>query len=99
MQFEQEQVLEAHYNTGDDPSEGPPSFVRCGIGVNATPHMHRGPEGPRTLCNACGIARTKSFVSFRINNKDQTAIFCATTKCVLQIQLMKWISGKEHSIW
>ncbi|CAD5175704.1 unnamed protein product [Musa acuminata subsp. malaccensis] len=59
MQFEQEQVLEAHYNTGDDPSEGPPSFVRCGINVNATPHMRRGPEGPRTLCNACGIARTK----------------------------------------
>uniref|UniRef100_A0A453B3P3 GATA-type domain-containing protein n=1 Tax=Aegilops tauschii subsp. strangulata TaxID=200361 RepID=A0A453B3P3_AEGTS len=30
--------------------------LRCGISGNATPHMRRGPDGPRTLCNACGIA-------------------------------------------
>ncbi|XP_020250033.1 protein FAR1-RELATED SEQUENCE 5-like [Asparagus officinalis] len=33
--------------------------LRCGISANSTPHMRRGPEGPRTLCNACGIAWTK----------------------------------------
>ncbi|RRT73654.1 hypothetical protein B296_00004728 [Ensete ventricosum] len=59
MQFEQDQDLEVHDNTGDDPSEVPPRCVRCGISANATPHMRRGPEGPRTLCNACGIAWTK----------------------------------------
>ncbi|OVA07529.1 zinc finger protein [Macleaya cordata] len=27
----------------------------CGISGKATPMMRRGPEGPRTLCNACGL--------------------------------------------
>ncbi|URE16969.1 FAR1 DNA-binding domain, partial [Musa troglodytarum] len=59
MQFEQEQDLVVHGSTGNDGSEGPPRCLRCGISANATPHMRRGPEGPRTLCNACGIAWTK----------------------------------------
>ncbi|KAL9380704.1 hypothetical protein Peur_026361 [Populus x canadensis] len=25
------------------------------IGSKSTPMMHRGPAGPRTLCNACGL--------------------------------------------
>ncbi|TVU37935.1 hypothetical protein EJB05_11280, partial [Eragrostis curvula] len=36
-----------------------PWCLRCGISGNATPHMRRGPDGPRTLCNACGIAYRK----------------------------------------
>ncbi|XP_073064590.1 GATA transcription factor 28-like isoform X2 [Primulina eburnea] len=32
------------------------SFCRhCGINEKSTPMMRRGPEGPRTLCNACGL--------------------------------------------
>ncbi|KAG1364496.1 GATA transcription factor 20 [Cocos nucifera] len=27
----------------------------CGISSKATPMMRRGPDGPRTLCNACGL--------------------------------------------
>ncbi|KAL8153961.1 hypothetical protein V2J09_011721 [Rumex salicifolius] len=27
----------------------------CGVSENATPAMRRGPTGPRTLCNACGL--------------------------------------------
>ncbi|XP_047334261.1 GATA transcription factor 24-like isoform X2 [Impatiens glandulifera] len=27
----------------------------CGVSENATPAMRRGPDGPRTLCNACGL--------------------------------------------
>ncbi|KAK9282576.1 hypothetical protein L1049_005497 [Liquidambar formosana] len=27
----------------------------CGISEKSTPMMRRGPEGPRTLCNACGL--------------------------------------------
>ncbi|XP_057534467.1 GATA transcription factor 24-like isoform X1 [Amaranthus tricolor] len=27
----------------------------CGINEKSTPMMRRGPEGPRTLCNACGL--------------------------------------------
>ena len=29
--------------------------VHCGIGERSTPMMRRGPAGPRTLCNACGL--------------------------------------------
>ncbi|KAH8939277.1 hypothetical protein BDL97_15G029500 [Sphagnum fallax] len=29
--------------------------VHCGIGEKSTPMMRRGPSGPRTLCNACGL--------------------------------------------
>ncbi|KAL5988438.1 hypothetical protein ACLOJK_036202 [Asimina triloba] len=27
----------------------------CGISAKSTPMMRRGPAGPRTLCNACGL--------------------------------------------
>nr|CAB3454950.1 unnamed protein product [Digitaria exilis] len=64
-----EQELELLRDNADDSLEGhvryvdaPKSFVlclRCGISGNATPHMRRGPDGPRTLCNACGIAYRK----------------------------------------
>uniref|UniRef100_A0A3N7HSY0 GATA-type domain-containing protein n=1 Tax=Populus trichocarpa TaxID=3694 RepID=A0A3N7HSY0_POPTR len=29
--------------------------THCRIGSKSTPMMHRGPAGPRTLCNACGL--------------------------------------------
>uniref|UniRef100_A0A7N0USM6 GATA transcription factor n=1 Tax=Kalanchoe fedtschenkoi TaxID=63787 RepID=A0A7N0USM6_KALFE len=31
------------------------SCKNCGTGSKHTPMMRRGPEGPRTLCNACGL--------------------------------------------
>ncbi|CAA2989722.1 GATA transcription factor 28 isoform X1 [Olea europaea var. sylvestris] len=31
------------------------SCRHCGIGEKSTPMMRRGPNGPRTLCNACGL--------------------------------------------
>ncbi|KAL2924486.1 GATA transcription factor 20 [Bienertia sinuspersici] len=38
---------------------GPENVVRkcshCGVSENETPAMRRGPDGPRTLCNACGL--------------------------------------------
>lgn len=34
----------------------PETFCRhCGTSEKSTPMMRRGPEGPRTLCNACGL--------------------------------------------
>ncbi|KAG6489396.1 hypothetical protein ZIOFF_050665 [Zingiber officinale] len=68
MQFEQEQDLELHDDTNGDRSEGPSRCLRCGINANATPHMRRGPDGPRTLCNACGIAWTKGKMRRMINS-------------------------------
>ncbi|KAL0319531.1 UNVERIFIED_CONTAM: GATA transcription factor 28 [Sesamum angustifolium] len=31
------------------------SCRHCGISEKSTPMMRRGPQGPRTLCNACGL--------------------------------------------
>uniref|UniRef100_A0A2P2M8T3 E3 ubiquitin-protein ligase UPL1 isoform X1 n=1 Tax=Rhizophora mucronata TaxID=61149 RepID=A0A2P2M8T3_RHIMU len=33
----------------------PRTCQHCGTSENATPAMRRGPAGPRTLCNACGL--------------------------------------------
>lgn len=32
-----------------------PSCQNCGISSRLTPAMRRGPAGPRSLCNACGL--------------------------------------------
>ncbi|MED6216744.1 GATA transcription factor 24 [Stylosanthes scabra] len=42
------------------PQDGPHSETlrrcqHCGVSENNTPAMRRGPAGPRTLCNACGL--------------------------------------------
>ncbi|KAL0915675.1 hypothetical protein M5K25_016110 [Dendrobium thyrsiflorum] len=42
----------------------PPSAVEChhcGISAKSTPMMRRGPNGPRTLCNACGLVWANKF--------------------------------------
>ncbi|KAF9603326.1 hypothetical protein IFM89_034675 [Coptis chinensis] len=40
-------------NGGDDSPEI--LCTHCGISSKSTPMMRRGPAGPRTLCNACGL--------------------------------------------
>lgn len=41
---------------GTQHSETIPGKCRhCGVSENCTPAMRRGPYGPRTLCNACGL--------------------------------------------
>lgn len=49
---------DSNQNWGADGSVPPQQEVccrHCGINEKATPMMRRGPEGPRTLCNACGL--------------------------------------------
>lgn len=61
MQFEREGAIGVGVGDGqgEDRVDQPTRCLRCGISANATPHMRRGPEGRRTLCNACGIAWAK----------------------------------------
>ncbi|KAK7351216.1 hypothetical protein VNO77_10507 [Canavalia gladiata] len=48
-------------SAGSSGQDGTPHSVsvrrcqHCGISENNTPAMRRGPAGPRTLCNACGL--------------------------------------------
>ncbi|OMO85252.1 Zinc finger, GATA-type [Corchorus capsularis] len=41
--------------SGHDDSMQETSCSHCGISSKSTPMMRRGPAGPRTLCNACGL--------------------------------------------
>ncbi|KXG40043.1 protein FAR1-RELATED SEQUENCE 5 isoform X2 [Sorghum bicolor] len=61
MQFDDDRDAGVGGGNGevDDRVDEPARCLRCGISANATPHMRRGPEGRRTLCNACGIAWAK----------------------------------------
>ncbi|CAF2055507.1 BnaC06g41200D [Brassica napus] len=49
------------YNSGtdqdsaQDDSRPEISCTHCGVSSTCTPMMRRGPSGPRTLCNACGL--------------------------------------------
>ncbi|XVE93608.1 hypothetical protein REPUB_Repub01dG0208800 [Reevesia pubescens] len=44
------------YDQSDDtPESALRSCQHCGISEKLTPAMRRGPAGPRTLCNACGL--------------------------------------------
>ncbi|XVE60618.1 hypothetical protein DITRI_Ditri05aG0142500 [Diplodiscus trichospermus] len=39
----------------DDDNLSDTSCTHCGISSKSTPMMRRGPSGPRSLCNACGL--------------------------------------------
>ncbi|XP_010439027.1 PREDICTED: GATA transcription factor 25-like [Camelina sativa] len=60
-QFTSSKMTDGAYNSGTDQDsaqdDGHPeiSCTHCGISSKCTPMMRRGPSGPRTLCNACGL--------------------------------------------
>ncbi|XP_011092456.1 GATA transcription factor 24 [Sesamum indicum] len=45
----------ADWNGNSGQEEQETSCRHCGISSKSTPMMRRGPDGPRTLCNACGL--------------------------------------------
>ncbi|KAL1222513.1 GATA transcription factor 25 [Cardamine amara subsp. amara] len=60
-QFTSSKMTDGAYNSGtdqdsaQDDSHPEISCTHCGISSQCTPMMRRGPSGPRTLCNACGL--------------------------------------------
>ncbi|THU54156.1 hypothetical protein C4D60_Mb10t22050 [Musa balbisiana] len=48
---------DANQNWGSPENKTPGASAchHCGISAKSTPMMRRGPDGPRTLCNACGL--------------------------------------------
>uniref|UniRef100_A0A0A0LNY5 GATA transcription factor 25 n=2 Tax=Cucumis sativus TaxID=3659 RepID=A0A0A0LNY5_CUCSA len=60
-QFTSSKKLDGSYSHGNvselgqDESPSETSCTNCGISSMSTPMMRRGPSGPRSLCNACGL--------------------------------------------
>lgn len=55
---EAEKSSSGNTNSGDSAVHPEPTLRRChhcGTNESETPAMRRGPSGPRTLCNACGL--------------------------------------------
>ncbi|KAH7518749.1 GATA transcription factor 24 [Ziziphus jujuba] len=48
-------VWNATQGSGQDESTQETLCTHCGTSSKSTPMMRRGPAGPRTLCNACGL--------------------------------------------
>ncbi|XP_050209556.1 GATA transcription factor 24-like [Mercurialis annua] len=48
-------VWNGSQGSGQDDSMIETICMHCGISSKSTPMMRRGPAGPRTLCNACGL--------------------------------------------
>ncbi|KAK9988939.1 hypothetical protein SO802_029178 [Lithocarpus litseifolius] len=48
-------VFSTTQGSGQDDSMQETICTHCGISSKSTPMMRRGPAGPRTLCNACGL--------------------------------------------
>ncbi|WOK94403.1 protein FAR1-RELATED SEQUENCE 5-like isoform X2 [Canna indica] len=74
MPMEQDRDQEVHLNNGEDLVEGPVRCLNCGISAKLTCHMRSGPEGRRTLCNACGIAwrkgKQRKVIDYEVPMKD-----------------------------
>ncbi|KAK6121209.1 hypothetical protein DH2020_045050 [Rehmannia glutinosa] len=48
-------VSEDNWGSGNSTPHQEPVCQHCGVSETLTPAMRRGPAGPRTLCNACGL--------------------------------------------
>ncbi|KAJ7566088.1 hypothetical protein O6H91_02G087400 [Diphasiastrum complanatum] len=47
--------------------------AHCGIGERTTPMMRRGPAGPRTLCNACGLMWANKLLFLETKDHEDSA--------------------------
>lgn len=56
----------------------------CGISSKSTPMMRRGPSGPRTLCNACGLKWANKGVLRDLNKVSASGAIDPTGKTIEQ---------------
>ncbi|KAJ7007011.1 GATA transcription factor 24-like isoform X1 [Populus alba x Populus x berolinensis] len=65
----------------------------CGVSENNTPAMRRGPAGPRTLCNACGLIYGDGFAciwSYRVKQSIANHM-----ELYLFIGVSKWLNKRS----
>uniref|UniRef100_A0A7I4BG00 Uncharacterized protein n=1 Tax=Physcomitrium patens TaxID=3218 RepID=A0A7I4BG00_PHYPA len=77
--------------------------VHCGIGERSTPMMRRGPAGPRTLCNACGLMWANKGVLRDLSKNlplaagGQQQLMLHPPQIILE-QQQHQIAGLQHSV-
>ncbi|KAJ8452930.1 hypothetical protein Cgig2_014693 [Carnegiea gigantea] len=76
------------------PNDGAPplecvlrSCQHCGISEKSTPAMRRGPAGPRTLCNACGLMWANKGTLRDLTKPGRITPFQSGLVCKLQLLL------------
>ncbi|KAK9071071.1 hypothetical protein SSX86_009639 [Deinandra increscens subsp. villosa] len=57
----------------------------CGISSKSTPMMRRGPSGPRTLCNACGLKWANKGILRDLNKVSASGASDPTGKTIEQV--------------
>lgn len=58
-------------DSGSDETQLETLCTHCGISSKSTPMMRRGPNGPRTLCNACGLVWANKGTLRDLKKQDQ----------------------------
>lgn len=78
--------------------------VHCGIGERSTPMMRRGPAGPRTLCNACGLMWANKGVlrdlskNLPVPGGGQQQMMMHPPQMMPQLQQQLQMSGLQHNV-
>ncbi|URD86053.1 gata transcription factor [Musa troglodytarum] len=67
---------DANQNWGSPENKIPAASAchHCGINAKSTPMMRRGPDGPRTLCNACGLVWANKGIMRDLSKNPSPAI-------------------------
>lgn len=63
----------AEGGTGSGPQDGgagEPQCLHCGVSRDDTPMMRKGPAGPQTLCNACGLMWSNKGILRKLKNRN-----------------------------
>ncbi|CAN1825856.1 GATA transcription factor 25 [Linum perenne] len=74
--------LDGSQDSGHDESQQETLCTNCGVSSKSTPMMRRGPSGPRSLCNACGLfwANRGTLRDMSKKNQDHTSTPTGQTK-------------------
>ncbi|KAJ0984181.1 hypothetical protein J5N97_002537 [Dioscorea zingiberensis] len=79
--------------------EGQPQLAsichHCGINSKSTPMMRRGPDGPRTLCNACGLIWANKGTMRDLSKNPTTPIHTVSSE-QKEVNNTTIESGAEH---
>lgn len=94
--------LDLKNNSLVDGTRGPETLLRrcqhCGVSENGTPAMRRGPAGPRTLCNACGLMWANKGTLRNLNKGGRSFILDPAepgTPADIKPSILEEISGNQ----